>query len=71
MASRMIFKYKLHCTRQGIHMPPKKFADRVIEERNIIFAERTFSYLSMSVIIWPSPDMASFDVIFDECIIRF
>ena len=58
MASRMIFKYKLYCTRQEIQRPPKKFANRVIEEKENYICRKNALLPFMSVITWPSHDMA-------------
>ena len=77
MASRMIFKYKLYCTREEIHRPPKKFVNRVIEEKeNYICRENALlsvygKRLSLGLVMtWQFPRFHDLRF-FGECIFQF
>ena len=64
MASRMICKYKLYCVRPYLgHLKSSQRTRALSKKWKHKCGERTCPCLSMSVITWPSPDMAISEVI--------
>ena len=77
MASRMICKYISYCVRQyKVQLTSSQRTRALSKKTKHKCGERTCPFLSMSVISWPSPDMAICEAIMIlrrlvECIIRF
>ena len=64
MALRIFCKYKLYCASQCTGQLKSSQRTRgLFKKRKHKCGDRTYPYLSMNVITWPSPDMAVSEVI--------